>query len=202
MSKKKDTAGGAMQGAAVGTMISPGIGTAIGAGVGGLGGYFGIMPGTGGEDENAARQEAIDKGVNMLGQQGRASFGQRQANLAAMGKIFGSANNQLEHMYGAGARVEMPEMSGPIDDFFANTTTSGVPIHRAQPTQAGSQGVYPVTRVGTKRQNPGGHWETWDGARWVSSTEAAGRTMFGSPIMPEAPAPAPAQANPLRSRPR
>jgi hypothetical protein len=202
MSKKKDTAGGAMQGAAVGTMISPGIGTAIGAGIGGLGGYFGIMPGTGGEDENAARQEAIDKGVDMLGRQGRTAFGQRQANLAAMGKIFGSANNQLEHMYGTGARVEMPEMSGPINDFFANTTVSGNPIHRAQPTQAGSQGVRPVTLVGTKRRNPDGYddWETWDGARWVGSTEAMVRARDGNPIAPETPQPK--QANPLRSRPR
>lgn len=125
-SKVKDTGSGAMQGAAMGTMVLPGWGTAIGAGIGGLGGYFGMMPGTGGGGEAKKRTDDIAQAQAMLREQQRLSVGHRQATMQGLGQLYGPANDRLARMYGQGARVQMPpQQQSPLEQMFAQQPPRG-----------------------------------------------------------------------------
>ena len=125
-SRLRDTGVGAAQGAAMGSMVLPGWGTAIGAGVGGLGGLFGLMPGTGGQDESKRRQDDIARAQTMLSEQQRLAYGHRQQTMQGLGQMFGPANDRLARMYGDGARVQMPtSQGGPLDQMFAQRPPRG-----------------------------------------------------------------------------
>lgn len=126
MGRLRDTGSGAAQGAAMGSMVLPGWGTAIGAGVGGLGGYFGMMPGTGGGGEVKGRQADIARAQAMLQDQQRLSVGHRQATMQGLGQLYGPANDRLARMYGSGARVQMPPaQQSPLEQMFAQKPPRG-----------------------------------------------------------------------------
>ena len=116
--KGKDTVSGAAQGAAAGTAILPGWGTAIGAGVGGLGGYLGLMPGTGQDDGQEAekkRLQGIDQSRGMIDYMQQIGAQQRRANIQDLGQMYQPVNDRLARLYGSGARVQMPTRPTPIE---------------------------------------------------------------------------------------
>ena len=115
-----DTGRGAVTGAAMGTAVLPGWGTAIGAGVGGLGGYFGLMPGTGQDDGQRAtssRLAEIQKAQAMLGQMQSLGVAQRRSTMNGMGQIYKPMNDRLARLYGEGARVNMPTAPTPVENY-------------------------------------------------------------------------------------
>ncbi len=79
----------------------------------------GLLFGDGGDEIANQRQETIGKAVGLLGDAQGVQYGQRQANLRGLEQIFRPMNARLQHLYGSGAAVPMPQMGGPLDAMFS-----------------------------------------------------------------------------------
>ncbi len=131
---------GATLGATFGSVV-PGIGTGIGAGIGGglgaLGGYFGLLPGSGQDDgqaDTAKRLADIQKAQAMLGQMQSLGVAQRRSTINNMGQIYKPMNDRLARLYGEGARVNMPTAPTPVEQARPSYGL-GPNVHRAAPVR-------------------------------------------------------------------
>jgi hypothetical protein len=106
----KDTLKGAATGASMGAVAGP-WGAAIGGGLGAAGGYFGWMPGTGGDDgqkAEKARLEQIAKAQQQLAYMQSIGTQQRGNVIRNVGQMYQPVNDRLARLYGSSAPVSMP----------------------------------------------------------------------------------------------
>jgi len=122
--KEQDALRGAATGAGVGFMVGGPAGAGVGAGLGALGGYFGVIPGSGQDDGKKAEKKRlaqIAKAQEQLGYMQQVGTQQRGAITKNLGQMYNPLNDRLAHLYGQGARVNMPAANTPLDQMYLST---------------------------------------------------------------------------------
>lgn len=113
---------GAATGAAAGSAMGP-IGTAVGAGVGAVaGGVAGYFKGSAEEKNRKRKQAAWAKAQRILAE----AQAKRDADSAMlMRSVYTPVNNTMVGMYGAGAGVDMQQMTAPQESTYMPSQPKG-----------------------------------------------------------------------------